>query len=193
MQLLGYDAMAVGNHEFEYGWESFAEQKSRAPFPVLGANLFYTGTEHPYAQPWTILERDGVRVGIIGILGQDAATALIPSNIAGIEVRDPIETLRVHVEQIRPEVDLLIVLIHQGPTAPMQTDDEADPRVFRGNLENIELAGAVPGIDVILAGHTDAGTKSAIVHPDTGTLIMQTWGQGQHLGALELSLDGEGR
>ena len=192
MQLMGYDAMVVGNHEFEYGWEAFAREKARAPFPVLGANLFYAGTDHPYAQPWTIVERGGVRVGVVGLLGRDAATALIPANIAGVEVRDPVATLRPLVERLRNEVDLLVVLVHQGPTAPMQTDDEADPRVYRGNRENLALAGAVPGIDVILAGHTDAGTPEALVHPGTGTLVMQTWGQGQHLGVLRLALDASG-
>jgi 2',3'-cyclic-nucleotide 2'-phosphodiesterase (5'-nucleotidase family) len=192
MQLMGYDAMAVGNHEFEYGWEAFAREKARAPFPVLGANLFYAGTDHPYAQPWTIVERDGVRLGVVGLLGRDAATALIPANIAGVDVRDPVETLRPLVARLREEVDLVVVLVHQGPTAPMQTDDEADPRVHRGNRENLALAGAVPGIDLILAGHTDAGTPTALVHPDTGTLLMQTWGQGQHLGVLRLILDEAG-
>ena len=192
MQLMRYDAMAIGNHEFEYGWERFADEKSRAPFPVLGANLFYAGTDHPYAQPWTIIERGGVRVGVIGLLGEDAATALIPSNIAGVDVRDPVATLIPLVARLRPEVDLLVVLIHQGPTAPMQTDDEADPKVFRGNRENVALAGAMPGVDVILAGHTDAGTPEALVHPDTGTRVMQTWGQGQHLGRLTLTLNARG-
>lgn len=49
MQLMQDDAMAIGNHEFEYGWEAFAREKARASFPVLGANLFYAGTEHRYA------------------------------------------------------------------------------------------------------------------------------------------------
>ena len=71
MITMGYDAMAIGNHEFEYGWESFAEQKSRLPFPVLGANLFYADTGRPYAQPYTIVERDGFRIGVVGIMGQD--------------------------------------------------------------------------------------------------------------------------
>ena len=62
MALMDYDAMVIGNHEFEYGWEVLAEQKNRVAFPVLGANLFYRGTEHPFAQPWAIIERDGVRI-----------------------------------------------------------------------------------------------------------------------------------
>ena len=192
MQLMRYDAMAIGNHEFEYGWEVFADEKDRAPFPVLGANLKYKDSRYPYAQGWTIIERDGVRVGVIGLMGQDAATALIPSHIAGVDVLPPEQVLRALVPRLRPEVDVVVVLVHQGPTAPMQTDDEADPSVYRGNLENITLAGAVPGVDVIFAGHTDAGTESALIHPETGTLIMQTWGQGQHLGSLQLDLDAQG-
>ncbi len=193
LMTMGYDAMAIGNHEFEYGWQELARQKHRVAFPVLGANLFYQGTEHPYAQPYAIVERNGVRVGVIGILGQDAGTALIPSNIAGVEVRDPVPIVRDHVAYLRDAVDLIVVLTHQGATAPMQTDDEADPNVQRGNAENMTLAGAVPGIDVILAGHTDAGTREPLVHPETGTLVMQTFGQGQHLGVLELVLDDSGR
>ncbi|MCR9258753.1 MAG: bifunctional metallophosphatase/5'-nucleotidase [Pseudomonadaceae bacterium] len=190
MLTMGYDAMAIGNHEFEYGWARFAEEKNRVPFPVLGANLFYRDTEHPYAQPYAIIERQGIRVGVIGILGQDAATALIPSNIAGLEVRDPVVTTAAYVELLRDSVDLVVVLTHQGMTAPMQTDDEADLTVQRGNAENLALAKAVPGIDVIFAGHTDAGTREPIVDPHNGTLIMQTYGQGQHLGYLQIELDG---
>ena len=67
MITMGYDAMAIGNHEFEYGHHIFEWEKNRAPFPVLGANFFYKDTDHPYAQAHTILERDGVRIGVIGI------------------------------------------------------------------------------------------------------------------------------
>ena len=66
MITMGYDAMAIGNHEFEYGHEIFAWQKNRAPFPVLGANFFYKETDHPYAQAHAIVERNGVRIGVIG-------------------------------------------------------------------------------------------------------------------------------
>ena len=49
MITLRYDAMAIGNHEFDYGWENFRKQKDRVPFPVLGANIFYKGTDIPFA------------------------------------------------------------------------------------------------------------------------------------------------
>ncbi len=193
MITMAYDAMAIGNHEFEYGHEVFAWAKNRAPFPVLGANFFYKGTEHPYAQAHAVIERQGVRIGVIGVMGQDAATAIIPSFIEPLDVRDPAEMVRRSVAALQDQVDLVVVLTHQGKTAPMQTDAESDPRLQRDIDADIALAGAVKGIDVLLAGHADAGTPDPVVHPITGTLIMQTYGQATHLGYLQLTLDGISR
>ncbi len=189
MTTMGYDAMAIGNHEFEYGAEIFAWAKNRAPFPVLGANLFYRGTTHPYAQPHAVLERNGVRIGVIGIMGQDAATAIIPSFIAPLDVTEPAAAVRRSVNALREDVDLVVLLTHQGKTAPMQTDAETDPRLQRDIDADYRLAGAVEGIDVLFAGHADAGTPEPVVHEKTGTLIMQTYGQATYLGYLRLTLD----
>lgn len=191
MITMGYDAMAIGNHEFEYGHEVFAWQKNRVPFPVLGANFFYRDTDHPYAQAHAIIERNGIRIGVIGIMGQDAVSAIIPSFIAPLEVRNPAAAVQKSVDELRNEVDLIVLLTHQGKTAPMQTDAESDPRLQRDIDADIALAGAVKGIDVLFAGHADAGTPEPVVNPDTGTLIMQTYGQATHLGYLQLTLDGE--
>jgi 2',3'-cyclic-nucleotide 2'-phosphodiesterase (5'-nucleotidase family) len=73
----------------------------------------------------------------------------------------------------------------------MQTDAESDPRLQRDIDADYRLAGAVQGVDVLLAGHADAGTLKPVVHERTGTLIMQTYGQATHLGYLRLTLDTE--
>jgi 5'-nucleotidase/UDP-sugar diphosphatase len=191
MITMGYDAMAIGNHEFEYGHEVFAWQKNRAPFPVLGANFFYKDTNHPYAQAHAVIERDGVRIGVIGIMGQDAVSAIIPSFIAPLDVTVPAEAVQRSVDELRDDVDLVVLLTHQGKTAPMQTDAESDPRLQRDIDADITLAGSVTGVDVLFAGHADAGTPEPVVHPDTGTIIMQTYGQATHLGFLQLVLDSD--
>ncbi len=191
MITMGYDAMAIGNHEFEYGHDIFSWEKNRAPFPVLGANFFYKDTDHPYAQAHTIIERDGVRIGVIGIMGQDAVSAIIPSYIAPLDVTDPVIAVQESVDEIRDQVDLVVLLTHQGKTAPMQTDAESDPRLQRDIDADIALAGAVDGVDVLFAGHADAGTPEPVIHPETGTIIMQTYGQATHLGYLQLTLDDE--
>ena len=189
MITMGYDAMCIGNHEFEYGWWVLRDAMNRAPFPVLAANLYYEGTDIPFAQPYTILERDGIRLGVVGIFGTDAATALYPPHLAGLEVRDPVATARREVARLRPDVDLVVLLTHEGKTAPMQTDDEADLNVQRDIAADIHLAGSVEGVDVLIGGHADAGQETPFVHPKTGTLICQTYGQGTRLGYLRLVLD----
>jgi 2',3'-cyclic-nucleotide 2'-phosphodiesterase (5'-nucleotidase family) len=190
MITMGFDAMAIGNHEFDYGEAILEWQKNRAPFPVLGANIVYKGTDHPFAQRHTIIERGGIRIGVIGILGQDAASsAVAPPHIDELDVTDPAEAVRLSVEELRDEVDLVVLLTHQGHTAPMQTDAEADPRLARDIEKDIALAGAVEGIDVLFGGHADAGTWEPVVQPETGTLIMQTFGQATYLGYLQLTLD----
>ena len=86
MMSMGYDAMAIGNHEFDYGADNFQKQMNRVPFPVLGANIFYKGTKHPFSRPYTIIERNGVRLGVIGIIGQDARSVALPSGITNLEL-----------------------------------------------------------------------------------------------------------
>lgn len=191
MALMGYDALAIGNHEFEYGVEIFGWQKNRAPFPVLGANFFYKDTDHPFAQAHTIIERDGVRIGVVGIMGRDAVSAIIPAFIAPLDITDEAVAVQKSVDAIRDEVDIVVLLTHMGKTAPMQTDAETDPMTQRDIDADIALAGAVTGVDVLFGGHADAGTPEPVVHPETGTLIMQTYGQATHLGFLELMLDEE--
>lgn len=194
MITMGYDAMAIGNHEFDYGEAVMARQKSRVPFPVLGANLFYKDTTHPYSQPHAIIERNGVRVGVIGVLGQDAAsTAVARDHIDELDVTDPVEAVQQSVDELRDDVDLIVLLTHQGHTAPMQTDAEVDPRLARDIEKDIALSDSVVGIDVHFGGHADAGTWSPVVSPKNGTLIMQTFGQATYLGFLQLTLDGDTR
>ncbi len=190
MRAMHYDAMAIGNHEFDYGSANFTRQMDRVPFPVLGANIFYKGTRHPYSRPYVILERNGVRVGVIGFIGQDARSVANQAGITDLDFVDPVEVLRPIVAELRPQVDLVVVLAHQGQTGPMQTDAEAHPEIQRDFNEDIRVAGAVPGIDVFVGGHAHRGIEVPYVHPRTGTIIVQTYGYGTRLGVLHLEPGG---
>ncbi len=185
-----YDAMAIGNHEFDYGSDNFTRQMHRVPFPVLAANVFYKGTRRYYSRPYALLERNGIRVGVIGIIGEDARSVALPSGITGLEFSDPIPEVRAAVKELRPFVDLVVVLAHQGKTGPQQTDAEARPEVQRDFDEDVRLCGEVPGIDVFVGGHAHRGIEQPFVHPKTGTLIVQTYGYGTRLGFLKLRVAG---
>ncbi|MBS1795493.1 MAG: bifunctional metallophosphatase/5'-nucleotidase [Acidobacteria bacterium] len=191
MMSMKYDAMAIGNHEFDYGADNFEKQMNRVPFPVLGANIFYKGTKIRYARPYTIIEKNGVRLGVIGIIGMDARSVALPSGITNLDFEDPIPVVRELVKELKPQVDLVVVLAHQGKTGPMQTDAENRPEVQRDFDEDIRLTTEVEGIDVFVGGHAHRGIEKPFVNPKTGTLIVQTYGYGTRLGYLKLRLDGK--
>lgn len=183
-----YDAMAIGNHEFDYGSANFERQMSLAPFPVLGANIYYKGTNHRYSRPYAVIERGDVRVGVIGIIGGDAIGVVPAALVTDLEFRGPEPEVAAAVKELRPKVDLIVVLSHQGRTGPMQTDSEAHEDLQRDFDEDIKLCGDVPGIDVFVGGHAHRGIEKPYVHPKTGTLIVQTYGYGTRLGRLKLTL-----
>ena len=190
--LMGYDAVNLGNHEFEYGWESLQHIRQRARFPVLSANLVYEGSDIDFCQAYAILEKDGFRVGVVGAMGVDAfVNAINPAHSKGVEVRTVGPIVQPYVDEIRDEVDLVVVLTHQNRTAPMQTDKEADPEVQRGFDEDYALAGELRGVDVIFGGHSDHGLWQPVRHPETGTWIGLTFGQGKYLGRMRLAVDTE--
>ncbi len=189
---VGYDAVNIGNHEFEYGWETLNSVMPRANFPFLNANIYYENTDIQFAQPYTIIERDNFRIGVIGIMGIDAfMNTMNAQHRKGLEVRDPTPIVQYYVNLIKDEVDLVIVLTHQNRPAPMQTDKEADPEVQRGFDEDYEMAGKLNGVDIILGGHSDNGLWEPVRHPDTGIIICQTFGQGKYLGYLKLSVNND--
>lgn len=190
MTSMGYDAMAIGNHEFDYGSENFTRQMHRVAFPVLAANVFYKGTRRYYSRPYAVIERNGLRVAVIGIIGEDARSVALPSGITDLDFTDPVPEVRAAVKELRPDADLVVVLAHQGKTGPQQTDAEARPEVQRDFEEDIRLCGEVEGIDVFIGGHAHRGIETPYVHPKTGTLIVQTYGYGTRLGLLKLSLRG---
>lgn len=186
MRAMEYDALGIGNHEFDYGAENFERLMYRVAFPVLGANIFYQGARHRYSRPHVIVERDGVRLGVIGIIGHDARSVALQSGIRDLEFTDPAVAVAASIRELEGDVDLIVVLAHQGKTGPMQTDAEAHADLQRDFDADIELAGAVPGIDVLVGGHAHRGIEAPYVHPETGTLIVQTYGYGTRLGYLKL-------
>lgn len=189
MTLMRYDAMGVGNHEFDYGWRAFEQGITRVPFPMLCCNIRHRGTGIRFSRPYTVLERGGIRLGVIGVMGMLAATrTIMPSKVAELEFTDPVAETLACVKVLRPTVDVVVVLAHQGLPGPMQSDAEADPAVQRSLDEDLAFCGAVPGIDLYIGAHSHHGLEAPLVQPDTRTLLTQTYGYGTRLGRVRLSV-----
>jgi len=189
MSLMRYDALGVGNHEFDYGWKVFDRAMLRVPFPVLCCNIRHRGNGLRFTRPYTVIERNGVRLGVIGVMGTNAARfTIMPSKVAELEFTDPVEETRAAVSELRDAVDAVIVLAHQGLPGPMQSDAENDPEVQRPLDEDLKFCASVKGIAVYIAAHSHHGLEQPIVHPETGTIITQTYGYGTRLGRIRLAL-----
>jgi 5'-nucleotidase/UDP-sugar diphosphatase len=189
MTLLRYDALGVGNHEFDYGWQAFDRGILRVPFPVLCCNVRHRGTGIRFARPYSIFERNGIRLGVIGVMGTNAARyTIMPSKITELEFTDPVEETRKCVAALKDSVDIIVVLGHMGLPGPMQTDAENEPSLQRPLDEDLRFCAEVPGIHLYIAAHSHHGLDQPIIHPDTGTIITQTYGYGTRLGRIRLSI-----
>ena len=193
LDAMGYDALAIGNHEFDNSVPRLQELIWSTSVPVLAANIYWRGTDHRFARPYVLLHRAGLRVAVIGVIGSDAALVTLPAQVRDLEFCDPAKELRPLVEKLRPQADLVVVLAHEGKTGPMQLDAESHPEAQRDFDTDVELAAAVPGIDVLVGGHAHRGIDPPYKERTNGTIIVQTFGHTTSLGVLDLRLNSEGK
>ncbi len=152
MNAMGYQAAAIGNHEFDFGEERLRANRKAAGFPFLSANLTVkaTGKQPDYALPYIIREVNGVKVAVIGLTTRQTSGIVIPDNIAGLALTDYGEALRRTVPRAAAEgADLSVVIAHVCPTdlhtlVPVAAELSI-PLLLGGHchsvLENIEQEG----------------------------------------------------
>ena len=173
---LGVDATTIGNHDFDLGVDTLRSLIEAAGFPVLGGNILLPDRSGPvdYALPHVIIERGGIRFGIVGVVTEETKRILMTEIAQGLEFEDPVPVVRRSVEALRAEgAECLIVLSHLG--------EEGDVR----------LATEVEGIDLILGGHSHTRIDPRI-DPTHGTVIAQASSNGALVGRLEVRRDGDG-
>ena len=189
MNYLGIDAACIGNHEFDHGWDNMLEQIKKANFPILNGNIFFEGTDQlVWDNPYLILERSGLKIGIIGLHGKFAFYDTINFKMTeGIEARDEEEYLRRYIEELEPITDIIILAVHQGMPGRQSTVGLTD--VERNLYKDILLAQNVPGVDIIVTGHAHQGTEKALV--SNGTIIVSTNATATELGKLQIKFDTE--
>ncbi len=117
LNAIGYDAAAIGNHEFDWGVDILKQRVDEAEFAMLGANIYLKGTSrHPeWVRPWTIVERDGVRVGFIGMTTRSTPTSARPANVIDFEFRSIAAALDRYIPEVRSQgVDFVVAVMHEG-------------------------------------------------------------------------------
>jgi 2',3'-cyclic-nucleotide 2'-phosphodiesterase (5'-nucleotidase family) len=187
MDTMGFDAVSIGNHEFDHGWDNLLVQLSQARFPVLLGNVFFQNSQVPlWNTPWVILEKDGVKVGVIGLHGRFAFDDTVSAATwVGLEARDEVAYLQKYLDELRPKVDITVLLIHEG--MPGRQSSRGGTDVRRALDADLKTAAAVKGLDVLISGHAHMGTPQPL--RAGSTLIVSTDSGGINVGRLVLDLD----
>ncbi len=144
MNLLGYDAMAVGNHEFDKPLSVLKMQRDLIKFPMLAANI-YEGGQRMF-EPYKIFNLGGVRVGVIGLTTEDTKKMVLPDNVKNIEFRNAISEASKVLPELRAKADVVIAATHMGHYENGNHGGQAPG--------DVEMARAVKGLDLVVGGHT---------------------------------------
>ena len=148
MNIMGYDAATIGNHEFDFGLENMARIFRKAKFPIVCANYDFTGTVvEGLVKPYVIIKRKGVRIGIFG-LSPKLDGLVMASTCAGVRYSDPIKTANAVADKLKNEekCDVVICLSHLGW-------EEA-------GLNDMEMMAKTRNIDLVLGGHSHSYFKT---------------------------------
>ena len=189
MNVMQYDAAAIGNHEYNYGVPYLDSAVKQARFPFLSANTYRIEPEGVHAyKPWTIVERAGIKIGIVGAT-TPGVTLWDAENIRGrLRFGDIVPAVRQAVEEVRAAgADIVVATLHSGLDEPASYDT-----VSTGvPSENVaaRVASEVPGIDLILYGHSHKEVKGSTIGR---TLLIQpkNWATSVDIAHLVVSQSG---
>jgi 2',3'-cyclic-nucleotide 2'-phosphodiesterase (5'-nucleotidase family) len=171
MNYLKFDAMAVGNHEFDWGIDTFKHLVNSSGFPYLSANIKdASGRYLPGVKPYIIVTRKNLKIAIIGVTTPEVLFITKPGHLKKVVVYRPEDILPRLIKKVRDEgANVIIVLSHLGLDADK------------------ELAQRVSGLHVIVGGHSHTALETPIVIGDT--IIVQAGYNGLFLGVLKLRID----
>jgi len=193
-----YDAVSAGNHDFDLGKETFINLTKSANFPILSANIIDKNTNEvfSYIKPYTIIEKEGLKLGIFGLSTEATEQMSFPDHIAGLDFASELPAAKKAVKELREKgVDLVIALVHTG--LPYDTEEGfAELKELKQQnvqkqsyLNAMELANAVEGIDILFGGHIHKGYQQPWEDPENHTLCFQNYGNGGNLGMVTINID----
>jgi 2',3'-cyclic-nucleotide 2'-phosphodiesterase / 3'-nucleotidase len=187
MNALHYDSMTVGNHEYNFGLKVLEKARSEAKFPWLSANTYNTGASTTHYQPYIIKEVEGVRIGVLGLTTPGIPNWENVPNYAGLEFKETVSEAKKWVAILRDKekVDLVVIAMHMGIEEDLRTG-QINPSQVPNENAAIAIARQVPGLDVILMGHTHRDVPALIVN---GVLLTQANRWASHVARVDLYLE----
>ncbi|GEL15721.1 bifunctional metallophosphatase/5'-nucleotidase [Pediococcus cellicola] len=180
---VGYDAGILGNHEFNYGMTYLQQCEANRKYPILAANLKQPTNVEVIDAPYKILQKNGLKVGILGL-----TTAYIPhweqkQHIAGWQFESALKAAKKWVPVLRKQVDIVVVAYHGGFENDLETGKPSER--MTGENEGYQLLSEVPGIDALITGHQHREIATIC----QGVPTTQPGEKGKYIGAIELNID----
>jgi 5'-nucleotidase/UDP-sugar diphosphatase len=169
LNLMGYDAVGVGDDDLSLGKEFLLEISKKAKFPFLSSNLIDEESEKHLFLPYLLKEVNGLKIGIFSLLSPDSFLGQGDPRKKGLIFKSPVETAQSLVKELQPKVDLIILLSHLGYPKDM------------------ELAQTVLGIHCIIGSHTGINFPNPPII-NNKTIVLQTSSKGMYAGRLDLTL-----
>ena len=164
--LFGFDAATLGNHDFDYGWQTTLKFAEIARYPIVAANVVDENGRLMMKRPYVYLTANGVRVAVIGLLTEDMRRLTTASVRGPWRILPPAETLRRYAAEVRRQADLIVALGHLI------------------EREEHEILTAVPEVPLAITGHAHEGMSAAMRLDGRG--VVRVKGYGEELGRLDL-------
>lgn len=184
MNQIGYVAGAMGNHDVEAGHSAYDRWIAQCNFPILGANVIDTRSDRPYLPPYIVIERQGVRIAILGMLTPAIPNWLPEQLWSGLRFEEMVASARKWVDIIRRDErpDLLIGLFHSGYDGGIVTPEYAE------NATKM-VAEQVEGFDLICYGHDHQPAVNYLTSPSGNTVVtMGPTSQGRRVAEADIYL-----
>ncbi len=208
---IGYDFAVPGNHDFDLGRDVAERMATESRFPWVACNLVEkdTGKVVDWCVPTLMIERAGIKIGVVGIITPGTKHMSFPENIKGLDFLPMAESIAKYRDELKRQgADLIFLAIHEGlPYDPQQgwaaiagaeqTDAEMEQghthgANYSGGAPNLmELVNEVPGIDFAVGGHTHRGYQEPWIDPVNHTLCFESFGNGSSIGHAILLIDPE--
>ena len=182
MNRLGVDASTTGNHEFDWSVDTLEARRREANFPTLGANWINKsdGKRATNVAPWAILERDGLRIGVIGLLTDETASVTLPKNVAAYRFPAGGPIARALIDSVRAAGADVVVIVGHLPGSADSTG------TVKGELADVARTVAGPdGAIAVLGGHSHNRVSGVV----DGVPVIISGALGATLGRIDLVID----
>jgi len=178
LNVLGIDAAAIGNHEFDWSIDTLRQRMREAKYPFVSANITTRdGSARPdWVTPWTLITKYGTRIAVIGLTTTETPTATAPRNVQGLAFGDGAAAIKRYLPEARAQADFVIVVAHVGATC-----DSGMGGACHGEVLDVARQLDSGSVDLIVAGHSHQRVNTVV----NGIPIVEAQSSARSIGVVD--------